>query len=141
MDLAQMIMPSKTVEFDYPGVEGLKFSLAYLSKKELQRMRKDHLKMVKNKRLGTFQEELDEEGFMKEYVPAIIKGWEGLTATTVQEFIIVHDQEDPNIAIPYTEDNAYQLLTNSQDLDTWISEQISDIENFQSRDSKKNEEE
>lgn len=135
-----MIMPSKAVDFEYPGVEGLKFSLAYLSKKELQRMRKAHLKMVKNKKFGTFNEELDEEGFMREYVPSIIKGWEGLNAQTVQEFVIVNSS-DPDQEIPYTPENAYELLTNSQDLDTWVSEQISDIENFQSRDLKKSEDE
>ena len=43
-------------------------------------------------------------------------------------------------AVPYSEDNAYELLTNSQDLDSWVSEQISDLENFRNQDSKKSEE-
>ena len=140
MELAKLILPMKTVEFEYPGVEGLKFKLSYLSKKELTRMRKSHLKLIKNKISKQFVEELDEDGFMNEYVPSVIKDWSGLNLGNIQEFVIVGDSEDPSKGVPYSPENAYELLTNSQDLDTWVSEMISEIENFRNQDSKKNEE-
>jgi hypothetical protein len=128
MDLSSLILPSKTVEFDYEGVKGLKFSLAYLSKSELEKMRKDNTKFVKSKYTKQMEEELNQEAFLKEYIPAVLKGWEGLDTETIQHFVLVGDVEKNNI--PYTEDNAYNLLTNSTDLDTWVSEKISEIENF-----------
>ena len=137
MQLSQLILPMKTVDFEYPGLDGLFFSLSFLSKKELTRMRKVHLKLMKNKRSGTFTEELDEEAFMKEYVPSVIKGWKGLDLGNIQEFVIMPEDVDPETKVPYSDENAYELLTNSQDLDTWVSEQISDIENFRNQDLKK----
>ncbi len=138
MELSKMILPMKTVEFEYPGVEGLFFDLSFISKKELTRMRKEHTKAHKNKRLGTFTDELDEDGFMKEYVPAILRGWRGLTLGNIQEFLCIDDDEDMSKDVPYTPGNAYSILTNSQDLDTWVSEMISDLENFRKQESKKN---
>ena len=138
MDLAKLILPMKTVEFDYPGVEGLKFKLSYLSKKELTRMRKAHLKLIKNKHTKQFTEELDEDGFMNEYVPSVIKDWTGLTLGNIQEFVVVGEGKEDTV-VPYSPENAYELLTNSQDLDTWVSEMISEIENFRNQDSKKSE--
>lgn len=141
MKLSQMILPMKTVEFEYPGVEDLFFSLSFISKKELNRMRKDNTKMIKSKVTNHFAEELDEEGFMREYVPTVIKGWRGLTLGNIQEFLCMPEDADQETKVPYDKDNAYELLTNSQDLDTWVSEMISNLENFRNRESKKNEEE
>ena len=135
-----MILPQKTVEFEYPGVEGLVFSLSFLSKKEIDRMRKAHTKFIKSKITKQFAEELEEEGFMREYVSKIITNWEGLNCDNIQEFLAMPEDADPELGVPYTVDNAYALLTNSQDLDSWVSEQIGDLENFRNRGSKKNEE-
>ena len=141
MDLKALILPMKTVEFDYPGVDGLKFNLSFINKGKLNSIRKSHLKMIKNKHTGSFSEELDEDSFMKEYSFSIVAGWSGLTVGNIQEFLVMPDDMDQDTVVPYTEDNAYQLLTNSKDLDTWVSEMISDIENFRNQESKKKEQE
>ena len=135
-----MILPQKTVEFEYPGVEGLFFSLSYLSKRELERLQKAHTKFTKNKITKTFTEELQQDAFMEEYVTKIITDWRGLTCGNIQEFLAMPEDSDPEMGVPYSEENAYALLTNSQDLDQWVSEQISDLENFRNQESKKNEE-
>jgi hypothetical protein len=130
MDLQSLILPSKTVEFEYEGVEGLHFSLAFLSKSCLEDMRKENTKNVKNKYTKAYEEELDQEAFLRQYIPAVLKGWRGLNLDTIQHFIIVGEQEDTSKEVAYSEDNAYLILTNSTDLDTWVSEKIGDIENF-----------
>ena len=35
VSLKSLMTPSKTVEFDYPGCEGMKVSLCYLAREEL----------------------------------------------------------------------------------------------------------
>ena len=132
MDLSALILPSKEVEFDYEGVKGLKFSLAYLSKSKLEKMRKDNTKFVRNKYTKQYEEELNQEDFLKDYVPAVLRGWKGLNTETIQHFVLVSESE--KIDVTYSEDNAYSILTNSNELDTWVSEKIADIENF--RDGK-----
>ena len=132
MDLRTLILPSKTVEFDYDGVKDLSFSLSFISKSELDKMRKTHTSVKKNKYTKAYEDELDQDAFLKEYVPSVLKGWRGLTVDAVQSFIIVDEAEDLGKEIPYTEENAYNLLTNSIDLDNWVSEKISEVENFRS---------
>jgi hypothetical protein len=40
---------------------------------------------------------------------------------------------DPDKELPYTEDNAKLLITNSSEFDTWVNDTVFDLENFRSR--------
>lgn len=139
MDLNSLILPSKTVEFQYEGVKGLYFSLAYVSKSELTKIRKNNTKRKRNKTTKEFEDVFDDEGFLKEYIPSVLKDWRGLTIDTAQNFLIMEEQDDMSKEIEYTEENAYALLTNSEDLDIWVSVNIGDIENFRTSKSKEKE--
>ena len=46
ISLKSLLAPSKTVEFDYPGMEGFKVRLTYLAREELLKLRN---KCVTNK--------------------------------------------------------------------------------------------
>jgi len=39
-------------------------------------------------------------------------------------------QFDPEDCLPYTTDNAQLLMKNAVDFDTWVTETVSDLENF-----------
>ena len=137
MDLKNMLLPEKVVSFDFPGCEGLTFDLAFLSKETNQTLYKKCQK-IKFDRNRTEITEFDDDLFLQLYVKSIIKGWKGLTYTYLQELVLVDipaGEEDKEL--DFSDDNALELMKASVVLDGWISEVISDLGNFTSKDSTK----
>ena len=78
ISLASLLTPSKTVEIDYPEFEGFTVQLTYLAREELLKLRNRTLKQKFNKKTRAFEETMDEDLFLTEYVKAVIKSWKGL---------------------------------------------------------------
>ena len=79
------------------------------------------------------EEELNEEKFLLEYCKSVIKGWKGLKYRYLEELLLVDISElDPNDELPFTQENAELLMKNSGDFDTWVTDTVSDLENFTS---------
>ena len=131
VSLATLMTPSKTVSIDFPDMDGFSVDLCYLARDELLKLRTRCLKQKFNKKTRAFEEQLDEETFLVEYVKAIIKGWRGLKYKYLKELMLVNvenlKEEDE---LPFTRENAELLMKNSLDFDTWITETVGDLENF-----------
>lgn len=131
VSLATLMTPSKTVSIDFPDMDGFSVDLCYLARDELLKLRTRCLKQKFNKKTRAFEEQLDEETFLVEYVKAIIKGWKGLKYKYLKELMLVNvenlKEEDE---LPFTRENAELLMKNSLDFDTWITETVGDLENF-----------
>jgi hypothetical protein len=131
VSLKSLLTPSKTVEIDYPGYTGFAVSLCYLSREELVKLRNKCLKQKFNKKTRAFEDTLDEDLFMVEYVSAIIKGWNGLKYKYLEEFLLVDvSQLNLDDELEYTQDNAELLMRNSGDFDQWVTDTVGDLENF-----------
>jgi hypothetical protein len=136
MDLKSMLLPEKVVKFDFPGCEGLTFDLAFLSKESNQALYKKCQTPKFDARTRQATDEFNDELFLKLYVRAIIKGWKGLKYSYLQELVLVDVAAgDEDKELPFTEDNALELMKASTTLDNWISEVISDLGKFTSNDS------
>mgnify|MGYP001008651982 FL=1 len=131
VSLKSLLTPSKTVDIDYPGYVDFTVSLCYLSREELVKLRNKCLKQKFNKKTRAFEDTLDEDLFMVEYVSAIIKGWNGLKYKYLEEFLLV-DVSQLNLEdeLEYTQDNAELLMRNSGDFDQWVTDTVGDLENF-----------
>ena len=131
VSLKSLLTPSKTVSIDYPGYKGFTIDLCYLSREELVKLRNKCLKQKFNKKTRAFEDTLDEDLFMVEYVSAIIKGWSGLKYKYLEEFLLV-DVSQLNLEdeLEYTQDNAELLMRNSGDFDQWVTDTVGDLENF-----------
>jgi len=131
VSLASLMTPSKTVLIDFPDMEKFSVSLCYLARDELMKLRSRCLKQKFNKKTRAFEEQLDEDIFLVEYVKAIIKGWSGLKYKYLKELMLVDvgnmEKEDE---LPFTRENAELLMKNSLDFDTWVTETVGDLENF-----------
>ena len=131
VSLAPLMTPSKTVSIDFPDMDGFSVDLCYLARDELLKLRTRCLKQKFNKKTRAFEEQLDEDTFLVEYVKAIIKGWRGLKYKYLKELMLVNvenlKEEDE---LPFTRENAELLMKNSLDFDTWITETVGDLENF-----------
>ena len=131
VSLASLITPSKTVSIDFPGFTGMDVDLTYLGREELLKLRKRCVSTKFDKKTRQPIEELDEDKFLVEYCKAVIKGWSGLKYRYLEELLLVDVSDfDPDDSLPYTQDNAELLMKNSNTFDTWVTETVSDLENF-----------
>ena len=131
ISLASLMTPSKTVTIDFPGYAGMSVDLCYLSREELIKLRKKCVTTKFNKKTRQPEEELDDDKFLLEYCKAVIKGWKGLKYQYLEELLLVDVSAlDPNDELKYTKENAELLMKNSSPFDTWVTETVSELENF-----------
>ena len=131
VSLASLITPSKTVNIAFPGYEGFKVSLCYLGREELVKLRKKCVTTKFSKKTRQPEEILEEEKFLTEYCKGVIKGWSGLKYRYLEELLLVDVSSlDPEDQLPFTQDNAELLMKNSTDFDQWVTDTVSDLENF-----------
>lgn len=131
ISLASLMTPSKTVTVDFPGYTNMSVDLCYLAREELVKLRKKCVTTKFNKKTRQPEEELDEDKFLVEYCKAVIKGWKGLKYRYLEELLLVDVSAlDPEDELPFTQENAELLMKNSSNFDTWVTETVSDLENF-----------
>ena len=131
VSLATLMTPSKTLNMDYPGIDGFTVDITYLAREELMKLRNRCLKQKFNKKTRAFEEQLDEDTFLIEYVKAVLKGWKGFKYEYVSQLLLI---DTSNIKLKdelaFTQENAQVLMKNSSDFDTWVTETVGDLENF-----------
>ena len=130
ISLKSLLTPSKTVEFDYPGLDGFKVKLCYLSREELVKLRNRCVSQVFNKKTRQFEEKIDDDKFLREYTSGVIKGWSGLKLKFLKHLLLVNEVEDEEYELPFNEENVEILMKNSGDFDQWVTEMVGDLENF-----------
>lgn len=128
--LSSLLVPSKAVEADFPGLDGFKINVSFLSREELIKLRKKSSKVVLKNRQTS--EELNEELFLKLYVEATIKGWTGLKYKYLEQLLLVDISKvkDPETCMTFSVENALVLMKNSSDFDAFISDTVSDLQVF-----------
>ena len=131
VSLATLMTPSKTDTKDYPDMEGFSDELTYLAREELLKLRNRCLKQKFNKKTRGFEEQLDEDTFLIEYVKAVLKGWKGFKYEYISQLLLI-DTSNINLkdSLAFTQENAQVLMKNSSDFDTWVTETVGDLENF-----------
>lgn len=129
ISLKTLLVPSKTVTVEYPGMPGFTIDVCFLSRETLQSIRKKATKTSFKNRQPL--EELNDELFLELYVKASIKGWKGLKMTYLEQLAPVDvSDEKPDTELDYTEENALMLMKASTNFDAFISEQVTDLGNF-----------
>ena len=129
LSLKTLLVPSKSLEVEYPGMPEFKLQLAFLSRETLQTIRKKATKTSFKNRQPI--EELNDELFLELYVKASIKGSTGLKLKYVEQLAPVDlGLNDPESELEYSEENALYLMKNSTNFDQYVSEQVSDLGNF-----------
>ena len=131
VSLATLLTPSKTVSVDYPEFEGFEVRLTYLAREELLKLRNRTLKQKFNKKTRAFEETMDDDLFLTEYVKAVIIDWKGLKYEYVSQLLLIDTSSiDLQDELRFSQENAELLMKNSADFDTWVTEVVGDLENF-----------
>ncbi len=131
MDLKKLMVDTKAVWIDFPGLKGFEVEVANLSRKELTGLRKKCTTTKFDRKTRQAIEDLDEEKFITEFSRAVIKNWKGLTLEHLETLILVDiDDQDPKSELEFTSDNAETLVSSSTEFDTWLNEVVFDLDNF-----------
>lgn len=129
LSLKTLLVPSKEVEVEYPGMPGFLIQVAFLSRETLLSIRKKSTKTTFKNRQP--QEEFNEDLFLQLYVENAVKGWTGFKLKYLEQLAPVdltgQDLED---TLEYTQENALFLMKNSSNFDAFITEQVGDLGNF-----------
>jgi hypothetical protein len=138
MDLKSLLVDSKTTWVEFPGLDGFEVELANLSRKELIALRKRCTTNKFNRKTRAFEESLDDDKFVKEFTDATVKQWRGLRLKFLEDLVLVElGNNEPESMLPYTEENAQQLVENSNEFDNWLNEVVFDLEHFRSAEQAK----
>jgi len=138
MDLKSLLVDSKTTWVEFPGLDGFEVELANLSRKELIALRKRCTQNKFNRKTRAFEEVLDDDKFVKEFTDATVKKWKGLKLKFLEDLVLVElGSNEPESMLPYTRENAQQLVENSNEFDNWLNEVVFDLEHFRSAEQAK----
>lgn len=130
ISLKTLLVPSKSLEVEYPGMPDFKIQIAFLSRETLQNIRKKSTKTSFKNRQPV--EELNDELFLELYVKSAVKGWTGLKLKYLEQLAPVDlTDQDMDAELEYSEENALYLMKNSTNFDSFVSEQVTDLANFQ----------
>lgn len=131
VSLKSLLVPSKSVEAEFPGFAGFKVQLNFLSRETLVSIRKKATKISFKNRQPV--EELNDELFLQLYVAACIKGWSGLTLSYLEQLapVDLSGQKDMSAELEFSDENALFLMKSSSNFDSWVSEQVTELAHFQ----------
>lgn len=136
ISLKSLLVPSKAVEVEYPGMPGFVINLAFLSRETLLNIRKKSTKTTFKNRQAA--EEFNEDLFLQLYVENAVKGWKGFKLTYLEQLAPVDlTGQDMSAELEFTPENALYLMKNSSNFDAFISEQVTDLGNFSTTSSQK----
>ena len=131
MDLKKLMVDTKSVWVDFPGLSGFSVEVANLSRKELNGLRKRCTVQKFDRKTRQVVEELDEEKFVKEFSISTVKNWKGLTLEHLETLLLVDtENQDMSKEVEYSEENAEILVSSSTEFDTWLNEVVFDLDNF-----------
>jgi len=134
MKLQDLMVDSKSAWVSYPGCSGFEIEVANLSRKELIALRKRCVTTKFDRKTRQPEEILDEEKFITEFTKATIKDWKGLKLKYLEDLLLVDLKDnDPEVELEYSQDQAEVLVQNSTEFDTWINEVVFDLDNFRKR--------
>ena len=129
ISLKTLLVPSKSVTVEYPGMPGFTIDVCFLSRETLQSIRKKATKTSFKNRQPV--EELNDDLFLELYVKASIKGWKGFKLIYLEQLAPVDvSGEKSDAELDYSDENALMLMKASTNFDAFISEQVTDLGNF-----------
>lgn len=129
LSLKSLLVPSKSVEAEFPGLDGFNVNLAFLSREALINIRKKATKISYKNRQPV--EELDDKIFLRNYVESAIKGWSGLKLKYLEQLAPVDlTDQDVEAELEFTNENALFLMQNSAEFDSFVSETVTDLSSF-----------
>lgn len=136
LSLKSLLVPTKEVEADFPGFEGFKLKLSFLSRETSVVIRKKATKQTYKNRQPV--EEFNEDLFLDLYVQNVIKGWSGFKLKYLEQLAPVDlSGQDLEDFLEYSHENALFLVKNSAEFDAYVTQFANDLGNFSKSSAQK----
>lgn len=134
LNLKSLMVDMKSAWVSYPGMDGFEVEVVNLGREKLVTLRKSCVETKFDRKTRTPIEELNEKKFIRAFTDATVKNWKGLKLSYIEQLMLVDiDAQNPETELPYDQDNAELLVSNSADFDTWLNEVVFDLENFRTK--------
>lgn len=131
MELKKLMVDTKSVWVDFPGLPGFSVEVANLSRKELNSLRKRCTVQKFDRKTRQVVETIDEDKFVSEFSKSTVKNWKGLTLENLSSLLLIEVEDDQlEQELEYTTDNAEVLIASSTEFDTWLNEVVFDLDYF-----------
>lgn len=122
---------TKLISVPYPKFPTFIVKLNYISREELQGIRKQASVIKYNPVTRQREDTVESDVFLEEYVRKAVKDWSGLTMEIVAKLVPIDTKgQDLNSVVPFTEDDALWLVKNSPDFDAWFSDMMNQVDVF-----------
>ena len=129
--LKNLMVDTKSAWVEYPGLRGFEVEIANISRQHLISLRKKCMITRFDRKTKAPIEELDEVKFVSEFTKATVKNWKGLKTSYLEDLLLVDlSDQDPDAEIPFSLDDAEALVSNSGDFDSWLNDNVFDLQNF-----------
>lgn len=115
-------------------MDNFQLELRYLPRFELQKIAKRSTVLGWERHQKV--EKLDDDNYLRNFVERTIVSWKGLTQKTLAK-ILPLKIVDPDAELEFTVENAFQLLKNAYDLDTFVTNAVMDLSRFTEEGEKK----
>lgn len=129
--LKNLIVKETSTWVEFPDIDGFEVCLRFLSREDMLKIRNRSLTFKFNKRTRQREEELDSAKFIENYADAAIENWRGLKIKHLPMLLPVDissmggDEE-----VEFTKEDAVDLIKNSTVFDNFVTDSLSDFEQF-----------
>lgn len=132
MLLSSIIVQTKSVEVDFPGLEGFKVTISAISRELSRKIREESMVSKIDPRLKMPVEELDEEAFLVKFSKVAVLGWRGLKYKHLSQLVLVDEKliDDLEAEVDFSHENVMELIKSSQVFDSWINQEVFSLERF-----------
>lgn len=132
LDIKSLLTESKGNSLEYPGMPGFKLKLSFLTRETLAKIRKKATTVTFKR--GVAVETVNDELFLQLYTEAAIKGWDGLKMSYLVQLVPIDLPADTDMekTVAFSASNALMLMKSSSEFDSFISDAVTDLSNFQS---------
>lgn len=129
--IKNMLIKEAATWVEFPDIAGFTVELNFIPKEELLKIRKSSLVYAFNKRTHQREEEVDSTKFLANYAEKAISNWRGLKIKHLSQLLPVDiSSMNPEEDVPYTPEDAEDLLKNSPVFDQFVTDAINDFEQF-----------
>jgi len=126
-----LVTGDKTIDVEFPEIDGFVVTISYVPREDLMKIRNQALVYKFNKRTRQREEEVDNDKFVEAYCERVIKGWKGLKVKHLPKMLSVDiSSMKADDDIPYSGEEALELLKNSSIFDQFITDTVNDLEAF-----------
>lgn len=126
-----MLVKDTSSWVEFPDIPGFEVNLRFVSREDLLKIRAASLTYKFNKRTRQREEEVDNVKFLEQYAQHAIADWKGLKIKHLPSLMPVNIAGmNPEELVEFTSEDAVELLRNSPIFDQFVTDSLSDFEQF-----------